>query len=135
MDLFRTYSNRNKNSQEEINGRLEMREESASEFEDQSIVMIHSEEQRGKDWSKINSGSGVHMVGIPERKKSETGTERICRVDGSDLSNVVKNTNLRILVYLKVKRNHTIKLPKIKGKRKKWKAARIKNVLHTLGKW
>lgn len=49
MDLFRTYSNRNKNSQEEINGRLEMREESASEFEDQSILMIHSEEQRGKD--------------------------------------------------------------------------------------
>lgn len=38
-----------KNSQEEGNGRLEMREESASEFEDRSIVMIHSEEQKGKD--------------------------------------------------------------------------------------
>lgn len=100
-----------------------MREESASEFEDQSIVMIQSEEQKGKDWSKINSGSGVHMIGIPERKKSETGTERICRVDGSDLPNVVKNTNLRILVYLKVKRNHTIKLLKIKGKRKKMESS------------
>lgn len=37
------------NSQEQVNGRLEMREESASEFEDRSIVMIQSEEQRGKD--------------------------------------------------------------------------------------
>lgn len=38
-----------KNSQEEVNSRLEMREERASEFEDRSIEIKQSEEQRGKD--------------------------------------------------------------------------------------
>lgn len=114
-----------------------MREESASEFEDRSIVMIHSEEQKGKDWSKINSGSGIHMIRIPEGEESETGAERIFRIDGSNLPNTMKNTNVRILVYLKVQRNHTCpKLNwKLKVRGKKWKAARIKNMLHTLGQW
>jgi len=46
-------------------------------------------------------------MGILEGEESETGAERICRIDGSDLPNTMKNTNVRILVYLKVKRNHT----------------------------
>lgn len=107
----------------------EMREESASEFEDWSIVMIQSEEWRGKDWSKINSGPGIHMIGIPEGEESETGAERICRVDGSNLPNMVKNTNVSIFVYLRVKRNHTcrqLKSWKLKVRGKNGKQPELK---------
>lgn len=53
-----------KNSREEVKSRLEMREERASEFEDRLIEIKQSEEQRGKDWNKINIGSDIHTVRI-----------------------------------------------------------------------
>lgn len=125
-----------KNSQE-VNNELEMREERTIEFEDRSVETVHSEEQREKDWSKINTGSGIPIIGILEGEESETGAEKICRIDGSNLPNVMKNTDLRILAYFKLIKGTTlghitIKLLKIE---KNLKAARRKNTLHTLEKW
>lgn len=117
-----------------------MREERTIEFEDRSIETIHSEEQREKDWSKINIGSGILIIGLLNGEESETGAEKICKIDSSSLPNVMKNTDLRILAYFKlIKRTTfghvTIKLLKIKDKQKNLKAARRKNTLHAVEKW
>lgn len=63
-----------KNSQEEV---IEMREERASEFEDRLLEILHSEEHRETDWSKINTGSEITRIGIFEGEESERSRKNL----------------------------------------------------------
>lgn len=98
-----------------------MKKEKASEFEDRLREIKQSEEQREKDWSKINIG-GLGMHTIRSLEKVEIVIENICRIDGSSYYMWWK-TDLRILVYFKVIKRTIpghiiIKLLKIKDKEK-----------------
>lgn len=54
-----------------------MREERASEFEDRLLEMLHSEEHRETDWSKINTGSEITRIGIFEGEESERSRKNL----------------------------------------------------------
>lgn len=94
-----------------------MKKEKASEFEDRLREIKQSEEQREKDWSKIDIGAlGMHTIRSLE--KDEIVIENISKIDGSSYY-VWWKRDLRILVYFKVVKRTvpghiTIKLLKIK---------------------
>lgn len=75
-----------------------MREERASEFEDRLLEILHSEEHRETDWSKINTAQRSLELEFLKGKRVR-GAEKIYRLDSSHLPsmwwNVMKNTDLR----------------------------------------